>query len=164
MRTNITAPSANVSGFYVNEDNKSLTIYKGTSTNEVIIGQIQFGINPGSTNITVSNSTATVLTNTNIASHAVTGIVVKNGTVGSVTGTKSNGTVTVDIASIIPSASSLASDFVTINSDQNVPSKKSFGQGITLGTNATANSTTYSNSGCTMKYNSTKKCVQFIFA
>ena len=164
LRTNVSVPSLNVSGFYANEDDKTLTIYKGTSTNEVIIGQIQFGINPGSTNITVSNSTARVLTDTNISSYAVTDLVVKNGTVGSVTGTKSNGTVTVDIASIIPSASSLASDFVTINSDQNVPSKKSFGQGITLGTNATANSTTYSNSGCTMKYNSTKKCVQFIFA
>ena len=164
LRTNVTVPSLNVSGFYANEDDKTLTMYKGTTSSEEIIGQIKFGANPGSTTIKVANASATVITNTNIASHAVTDVIVKNGATGSVTGTKSNGTVTVDIASIIPSASSLAGDFVTINSDQNVPSKKSFGQGITLGTNATANSTTYSNSGCTMKYNSTKKCVQFIFA
>jgi hypothetical protein len=51
---------------------------------------------------------------------------------------------------------------------ENFGVKKSFGAGITVGTNGTSNTTSdtasYDSAGCTMQYDSTEECLRFTFA
>lgn len=87
--------------------------------------------------------------------------------IGSCTGNinSSTGAINLDISSIIPNEATFDTKYVTLTTEQNVPAAKSFGSGIKLGTKADTTSVSYDETGegCRMEYNTTKKCLQFIF-
>ena len=117
-------------------------------------------------NSTTPGSWIEVLDSNNIKKHAAKNIeIVINGT--TYTGNSNpNGTgvVSIDISAAVESEDELADSYVTLATKQNVKEVKSFGAGVELVDNT--DNVTYNESaeGCQMKYNSTKKCVQFIFS
>ena len=119
---------------------------------------------------TQNNTTDTKWTNviddSNVNKYAITSVVIEGPDGSTSTGSKDsvNGTYTVDISGMIPTVDNLASNFVTVNTKQNIRTEKSFGAGVKLGTNTSNTNYDGTTEGCQMKYNSTKKCVQFIFS
>ena len=180
LKTDTTA-AQNKNQFIAASANKSLTIYTSNATtgysdiNRIVLSNEPYiftGVRTASASyksstttylLTPNNIATYAVTSTNIGKHAITALNIKYST-NSVPASITNGVATADITSIIPTAADYEDEFITIKTDQNVPSKKSFGSGITIGSCTSTTGTTYSSSGCTMSYNSTKKCMQFIFA
>jgi len=115
--------------------------------------------------VTSSSNKFQIVTNKNITDHAIQNLTLTS-EYGTVVGNAAVGlsTVTVNINGLLPQTNSFDSQYVTLATAQNIPAAKSFGSGITLGKTNSQGAITYTNQGCTMKYNDTKKCVQFIFS
>ena len=143
--------------------NKTLAFTSGGSTSNTYISL-------DNAQISNSGSIVQLVTNTNKSTYALTGLRFKSGVGGTdsayvdlTTTQDANGVREVDISNLLPTSSTFTSEYVTLKTTQNIPTAKSFGSGITLGDNNSISQTVYSSNGCTMKYNTTKKCVQFIF-
>lgn len=82
----------------------------------------------------------------------------------------SSKSVTIDLGNILGPYDSTKSLYACMkkNIAENIGAMKSFGAGITIGTDTESNIATdvpsYKSSGCTMKYDATEQCMRFTFA
>ena len=117
-------------------------------------------------NSTTPGSWIEVLDSNNVKKYAAKNIEIEiNGTTYTGKGIlNETGVVSIDISAAIDSKEELASSYVTLATKQNIKEVKSFGAGVELVDNVENVAYNESAEGCQMKYNSTKKCVQFIFS